>query len=99
MEIEYGLKLNVEREMKIRPVWTSLLSLIRVLPLSVACATHAAHFRASLKAAGTPVGPYDLLLAGTAAAHDLTIITSNLREFQRFPSLIVEDWRAYSNSR
>ena len=94
MEIEYGLKLNPEREKKIRPVWTSLKGLIRVLPFSEDCAAKSAAFRATLKLAGTPVGPYDILIAGTAAANNLVVVTTNLSEFKRFPDLPVENWLA-----
>lgn len=94
MEIDYGLKLHAEREKKLMPLWTAFLSLVSLLAFCEKCAKTAAHFRAELKAAGTPVGPYDLLLAATAAANDLTIVTSNLSEFRRFPDLTVVDWRA-----
>lgn len=93
MEIEYGLKLHSERELKIRPVWTSLLAFIRVLPFSENCAAESALFRQKLKTAGTPVGPYDLLVAGTAAANKLTLVPSNLSEFRRFSGLAIENWR------
>ena len=36
----------------------------------------------------------DRLIAATAIAHDASVVTSNVREFQRVPGLIVEDWRA-----
>jgi tRNA(fMet)-specific endonuclease VapC len=55
---------------------------------------HAGELRAALAVAGTPVGPYDVLIAGQAIARGLTLITHNVREFQRVPSLQVEDWGA-----
>jgi tRNA(fMet)-specific endonuclease VapC len=54
----------------------------------------AAEIRASLAAAGTPIGPYDILIAGQAIARDLTLITHNTREFSRVAGLRVEDWEA-----
>jgi tRNA(fMet)-specific endonuclease VapC len=48
--------------------------------------------RAELAAAGTPIGPYDVLIAGQAIARGLTLITHKLREFQRVPALQIEDW-------
>jgi tRNA(fMet)-specific endonuclease VapC len=36
--------------------------------------------------------PHDLQIAATAAVHDLTLVTHNLREFARIPSLKLEDW-------
>ena len=57
-------------------------------------ARHAGAIRAELAAAGTPIGPYDVLIAGQAIARDLMLITHNVREFQRVPSLRFEDWEA-----
>ena len=57
-------------------------------------ARKAGELRALLARAGTPIGPYDALIAGQALARDLTLITHNLREFQRVPGLKVEDWEA-----
>jgi hypothetical protein len=42
---------------------------------------------------GTPIGPYDVLIAGQAKARKLTLVTHNTTEFQRVPGLKVEDWR------
>jgi tRNA(fMet)-specific endonuclease VapC len=47
-----------------------------------------------LKTAGTPIGAYDLLIAATALTHNHIIVTSNLREFQRIPTLQIENWRS-----
>ncbi len=54
----------------------------------------AAEIRADLKRKGTPIGPYDLLIAGQAIARGLTIVTANLGEFGRVEGLKVEDWTA-----
>ncbi len=40
------------------------------------------------------IGPHDLWLAATCFAHDLTMVTANLREFARIPGLAVEVWGA-----
>lgn len=48
--------------------------------------------RAMLTAAGTPIGPYDILIAGQARARDLILITRNTREFSRVEGLRIEDW-------
>jgi tRNA(fMet)-specific endonuclease VapC len=50
--------------------------------------------RAHLAARGTPIGPYDVLIAGQALARDLILVTHNGREFQRVPGLMVEDWQS-----
>jgi tRNA(fMet)-specific endonuclease VapC len=48
--------------------------------------------RAAMSLAGTPIGPYDVLIAGQALARDLTLVTHNAREFQRVAGLKIEDW-------
>ncbi len=48
--------------------------------------------RAALAAAGTLIGPYDVLIAGQAKARDLTLVTNNTSEFHRVAGLRVEDW-------
>ena len=56
-------------------------------------ARHAGQIRAHLASKGTPIGPYDVLIAGQARARELTLITHNTSEFQRVPGLKVEDWK------
>ena len=48
--------------------------------------------RADLARQGTPIGPYDLLIAGIAIANGLTLVTHNTREFSRITTLSLEDW-------
>ncbi len=49
--------------------------------------------RATLAAAGTPIGPYDALIAGQAQARGLILVTRNTGEFSRVPGLRIEDWK------
>lgn len=93
MEIEYGLELAPERALKIRPVWDNLLKYVQIVPYTAKCANQCASMRANLRAQGLPVGPYDLLIAGSAAAHDLIVVTSNLKEFRRIFNIKIENWR------
>ena len=67
---------------------------LEVLPISKADAERAAEIRASLQVKGTPIGPYDVLIAGQAVARSLTLITHNVSEFERVESLTFEDWLA-----
>jgi tRNA(fMet)-specific endonuclease VapC len=50
--------------------------------------------RAELAAKGTPIGPYDTLIAGQVRARGLILVTSNTVEFNRVMGLKVEDWTA-----
>lgn len=48
--------------------------------------------RALLARGGTPIGVNDLFIASIALAHDLTVVTRNMKEFVRVPGLRVEVW-------
>ena len=50
--------------------------------------------RATLEGAGTPIGPLDTLIAAHACSLQVTLVTANVREFQRVPNLDVENWRS-----
>lgn len=47
---------------------------------------------AELGTRGTPIGPYDVLIAAQAVRRDLTLISANVREFSRIQGLRWEDW-------
>ena len=68
------------------------ISAIIELPLDRAGAESAANVRAELERQGTPIGPYDLLIAGQAVAGGLTLVTNNVREFQRVSGIKLESW-------
>ena len=57
-------------------------------------ARQAGEIRALLAAKGTPIGPYDVLIAGQAIARGMILITHNTDEFGRVPQLQFEDWQA-----
>ncbi len=63
-----------------------------VLSLDEEDARQAGEVRAELKRSGTPIGPYEVLIAGQAKARDLVLISNNTREFKRVPDLRLEDW-------
>ncbi len=57
-------------------------------------ARQAGEIRAVLAAKGTPIGAYDVLIAGQAAARNMILVTHNTKEFGRVPSLHFEDWQS-----
>jgi tRNA(fMet)-specific endonuclease VapC len=57
-------------------------------------ARNTGELRALLASRGTPIGPYDVLIAGQAKARKLTLITRNTAEFARVPDLHIEDWES-----
>lgn len=69
-----------------------ILSALTVLPLETPADRHYGRIREFLARHGTPIGANDLLIAAHALALDLTVVTANVREFSRVPSLAVENW-------
>ncbi len=55
-------------------------------------AEEAGDIRAALERAGTPIGPYDVLIAAQARRRSAILVTRNRREFARVPGLRTEDW-------
>jgi tRNA(fMet)-specific endonuclease VapC len=64
----------------------------QLLPFGLSEADTAATLRVTLEAQGLPIGPIDTLIAATALTHQATLVTHNLREFQRVPGLLLDDW-------
>ncbi|AYG57854.1 type II toxin-antitoxin system VapC family toxin [Rhizobium jaguaris] len=68
------------------------------LDFDKADARMAGEIRANLASLGTPIGAYDVLIAGQAVARDLMLITHNVREFQLIHQLRFEDWESLPSS-
>ena len=70
----------------------TILIEIQILPFEAPADKHYGDIRQHLEAAGTPIEPNDLLIAAHARALGLTVVTDNLKEFERVPELKVENW-------
>ena len=70
----------------------SLISRIAVMPFASKEAEVAAMIRAELENIGTPIGPYDTLIAGIALSSNATLVTHSTKEFSRVEGLSLEDW-------
>lgn len=71
-----------------------LIELVPVLPFDLAGAEIAGRIRGQQLRRGISFNPSDLMIAATALAHDLTLVTHNVRDFQRVPDLRLVDWLA-----
>ena len=85
-----GARSPVRRELKDR--LRTLVAATTILPFGRDEARAAARIRADLEALGQPIGPYDIILAATALVAGATLVTHNLREFDRVKGLALEDW-------
>ena len=68
------------------------LDRIAVMPWDTAAADHFARLRAALERGGTPIGVMDTIIAGHALALKATLVTNNLKHFQKVAALRVENW-------
>jgi tRNA(fMet)-specific endonuclease VapC len=71
---------------------TRLVAALDVAPFEARAANAYGALRAQLQAAGKPIGPLDMLIAGHALSLGVTLVTNNVREFGRVPGLRVENW-------
>lgn len=77
---------------RLRQQLERILNLMVVLPLESPVDERYAEIRTRLEQLGTPIGPNDLLIAAHALALNLTLVTANMREFERVPNLQVVNW-------
>jgi len=91
-ELWYGIAKSSRRESNIARLEEFMAGGIGVLAIDSEDGRASGEIRATLDAAGTPIGPYDLLIAGQAKRHGATLVTSNTREFRRVKGLKCEDW-------
>lgn len=91
-ELWYGVSRSRRRESNAARLLEFLAGPLDLLVFDEEDAERAGEIRALLESAGTPIGPYDTLIAAQALRHDLTIVTANVGEFARVPSLRLENW-------
>jgi tRNA(fMet)-specific endonuclease VapC len=71
----------------------ALLAEIECVDFDLAAAAEYGRVRARLEAAGTPIGPNDMLIAAHALSRRLVLVTDNVDEFRRVKGLKVQNWR------
>lgn len=91
MELIYGAEKSGSPERNLAVV-EGFAARLELLPYDETAAGHTGQLRAELARNGTPIGPYDQLIAGHARSRGLIMVTNNRREFDRVPGLRVEDW-------
>jgi tRNA(fMet)-specific endonuclease VapC len=91
-ELWYGVAKSARPAANAQLLTTFFAGPISLLAFDDEDAKIAGSVRANLEAVGKPIGAYDLLIAGQALRHKLTLVTANSREFGRVKSLEWEDW-------
>ena len=72
----------------------TILAAMLVVPIDVPADREYAELRQLLESSGNSIGPNDLLIAAQARVNEQILVTNNVREFTRIPSLQVENWLA-----
>ena len=67
-------------------------SRLEVLPYGPKAAQHYGSIRSALEKLGQPIGVNDLHIAAHARSEGLTLVSNNLREFERVPALQLANW-------
>jgi tRNA(fMet)-specific endonuclease VapC len=91
MELVYGAERSANPERNLTSL-EGFIARIDVLPLDDSAAVHAGQIRAELANLGTPIGPYDQLIAGHVRSQGLVLVTNNENEFSRVSGLRLENW-------
>ena len=91
-ELWYGVARSDRRRENAERLRVFLSGKIDVAPFAQEDAAIAGDLRATLEAAGMPIGPYDLLIASQALRTGTTLVTANVSEFARVPGLLWQDW-------
>ncbi|MGC9452443.1 MAG: type II toxin-antitoxin system VapC family toxin [Oceanipulchritudo sp.] len=90
-ELEYGLFLKDSDRL-----WSAYRSILKdrlqLFDFSAAVASVFGEIKSSQTRSGRTVDDFDLAIAATAIAHDLTVATLNARHFQLIDDLRWEDW-------
>jgi tRNA(fMet)-specific endonuclease VapC len=91
-ELWYSVAKSAKRELNARKVEAFLSGPVDVMPFEDEDARQAGRVRAMLERKGTPIGPFDVLIAGQALARRSTVVTTNEAEFARVTGLARENW-------
>lgn len=91
-ELWYGVAKSSRPEVNRQRLETFFAGPITLLAFEEQDAQVAGTLRAALESSGKPIGAYDLLIAGQALRHKLTLITANVSEFARVQGLHWQDW-------
>ena len=90
-EIEAGIAKSPQNKSRRRQL-SIFVAQVLVIPFAEAEARSSALIRSQLEKKGQTIGPYDILIGGTALANSAILATHNTREFGRIKGLKIEDW-------
>jgi tRNA(fMet)-specific endonuclease VapC len=90
-ELLYGIRLSSKPKLT-RAAFDEFIKHVAVLDWTRAAVQYYAEIRANLHKRGQIIGANDLMIAAHASSLKATIVTNNVREFQRVHGITVENW-------
>lgn len=90
-ELMYGVEASLNPE-KNSLALNLFLSIVDILSFDDEAAAEYGRICAVLRKKGTPIGTMDMLIAAHAKSKGLTVVTNNVREFERVEGLNLENW-------
>jgi tRNA(fMet)-specific endonuclease VapC len=91
-ELKYGACKSAFPQRNLARLGDFLTCVSALAPFDSDDAREAGEIRAHLERQGSPIGPYDILIAAQARRRRMALVTSNRREFERVPALVLTDW-------
>jgi tRNA(fMet)-specific endonuclease VapC len=90
-ELEYGVAKSQQQEQN-RTALLQFLLPLEIVEFNQAAATIYGTIRSDLERRGLIIGAMDMLIASQALSLGVTLVTNNVREFSRIPTLSLENW-------
>lgn len=90
-ELAYGVQQS-QHKRRNEVTMTKFLAPLETLDFDTRAAIDFGRVKVDLEAVGRPIGPYDMMIAAHARSMGMTLVTNNVREFERVDGLTVENW-------
>ncbi len=92
-ELKYGIENagTLEQRKRNQVKVDNFLASANILPIRPTLGIYAKE-KARLRSLGTPIDDFDLLIGSTALAHDLVMVTNNVKHLGRLEGIALEDW-------
>ena len=90
-ELYFGLAKASDKKRKLEDI-REVQRLFRIIPAYSSFKEYG-EIRLSLEHTGQRVDQFDLLIGATAMHHELKLVTSNLKHFERMQGLEIENWK------
>lgn len=89
-ELTFGVEKS--KSLKNKAALQAFLASLKILPFNEEAIWHYGKLRSKLESSGKVIGPLDMLIAAHALSLNATLVTNNLKEFERIEGLLLENW-------